>query len=86
MQDDEISWWVDSGATTHVCKDKEMFMSFATTSEGRVLQMGDESTAPILGIGQVEIEFSLGKNIILVNILYVPNIRKNIISETVLNK
>ncbi|CAM8913974.1 unnamed protein product [Rhodiola kirilowii] len=84
--DDEISWWVDSGATAHVCRDKEMFKSFANTSEGRVLHMGDESTAPILGIGQVEIEFSSEKNIVLVNVLYVSNIRKNIVSGTVLNK
>ncbi|CAM8920950.1 unnamed protein product [Rhodiola kirilowii] len=86
MQDDEISWWVDSGATTHVCRDKEMFKSFATTSEGRVLHMGDESTAPILGKGQVDLEFSSGKNLVLANVLYVPNIRKNIVSGTVLNK
>ncbi|CAM8982077.1 unnamed protein product [Rhodiola kirilowii] len=86
LKDDEISWWVDSGATAHVCRDKEMFKSFANTSEGRVLHMGDESTAPILRIGQVEIEFSSGKNIVLVNVLYVPNIRKNIVSGTVLNK
>ncbi|CAM8905246.1 unnamed protein product [Rhodiola kirilowii] len=51
MQHDEISWWVDSGAMAHVCRDKEMFKSFANTSEGRALHMGDESTAPILGIG-----------------------------------
>ncbi|CAM8920561.1 unnamed protein product [Rhodiola kirilowii] len=86
MQDDEISCWVDSGATAHVCRDKEMFKSFANTSEGRVLHMRDESTAPILGIGQVEIEFSSEKNIVLVNVLYVSNIRKNIVSGTVLNK
>ncbi|CAM8997570.1 unnamed protein product [Rhodiola kirilowii] len=68
-KDDEISWWVDSGATAHVCRDKEMFKSFANTSEGRVLHMGHESTAHILGIGQVEIEFSSGKNIVLVKVL-----------------
>ncbi|CAM8910930.1 unnamed protein product [Rhodiola kirilowii] len=51
MQDDETSWWVDSGATAHVCRDKGLFKSFATTSEGRVLHMGDELTTPILGLG-----------------------------------
>ncbi|CAM8925836.1 unnamed protein product [Rhodiola kirilowii] len=45
LKDDEISWWADSGATTHVCRDKDMFKSFAATSEGRFLHIGDESTA-----------------------------------------
>ncbi|CAM8880684.1 unnamed protein product [Rhodiola kirilowii] len=49
--DDETSWWVDSGATAHFCRDKGLFKSFATISEGRVLHMGDESTAPIFGLG-----------------------------------
>ncbi|CAM8886430.1 unnamed protein product [Rhodiola kirilowii] len=86
MKDDETSWWVDSGATAHVCRDKGLFKSFAATSEGRVLHMGDESTAPILGLGRVELEFSSGKIVVLCNVLFVPNIRKNIVSGTVLNK
>ncbi|CAM8990125.1 unnamed protein product [Rhodiola kirilowii] len=86
MQDDETSWWVDSGATTHMCRDKGSFKSFAATNEGRVLHMGDESSAPILGLGQVELEFSSGKIVVLCNVLFVPNIRKNIVSGTVLIK
>ncbi|CAM8968501.1 unnamed protein product [Rhodiola kirilowii] len=86
LQDDETSWWVDSGVTTHVCRDNGLFKSFATTSEGRVIHMGDESTAPILGLGRVELEFSSGKTVVLCNVLFVPNIRKNIVSGTVLNK
>ncbi|CAM8990003.1 unnamed protein product [Rhodiola kirilowii] len=86
MQDDEISWWVDSGATTHVCRDKGLFKSFAATSEGRVLHMGDESTTPILGLGHIELEFSSGKTVVVCNVLFVPNIRKNIVPGTVLNK
>ncbi|CAM8990027.1 unnamed protein product [Rhodiola kirilowii] len=80
LKDDEISWWVDSGATAYLYRDKEIFKSFVTTSEGRVLHMGHESTAPIIGKGQVELEFSSGKNTVLANVLCVPNIRKNIIS------
>nr|GFA53752.1 zinc finger, CCHC-type [Tanacetum cinerariifolium] len=43
VADDEVAWWVDSRATSHVCKD-------------------------------------------LYNVLYVPGIRKNLVSEIVLNK
>ena len=27
VQDDDIAWWVDSGATSHVCKDLHWFKS-----------------------------------------------------------
>ena len=85
MQDDEVAWWVDSGATAHVCRDRTAFKSFVPL-HGRVLRMGNESTAPVLGEGQVELEFSSGKTLILSNVLFVPRIRKNLVSGTILNK
>ena len=48
--------------------------------------MGDESTKPILGLGNVVIEFSSGKTITIFNVVYVPGLRKNLMSGPVLNK
>ncbi|ESQ44785.1 hypothetical protein EUTSA_v10003415mg [Eutrema salsugineum] len=45
----KLSWWIDSGATTHVCKDHGWFKSYEPVQDGSVLHMGNESTAPILG-------------------------------------
>jgi len=28
VQDDEVAWWIDSDATTHVCKDHEWFTTY----------------------------------------------------------
>ncbi|GKA14639.1 zinc finger, CCHC-type containing protein [Tanacetum coccineum] len=49
VQDDEIAWWIDSGATCHACKDRCWFDTFHPVEDGSVLHMGDESTKPILG-------------------------------------
>ncbi|GJX73549.1 zinc finger, CCHC-type containing protein [Tanacetum coccineum] len=49
--DDEIAWWIDSGATCHACKDRCWFVTFQPVEDGSVLHMGDESTKPILGRG-----------------------------------
>ncbi|GJX68423.1 zinc finger, CCHC-type containing protein [Tanacetum coccineum] len=48
--------------------------------------MGDESTKPILGHRNVVSEFSSGKTITLVNVVYVLGLRKNLMSSPVLNK
>ncbi|GKA99401.1 zinc finger, CCHC-type containing protein [Tanacetum coccineum] len=83
---DAIAWWIDSGATTHVCKDRCWFKTFEPVEDGSVLYMGDEHFAPIHGKGSVALEFSSGKIITLFNVLYVPKLRKNLVSGPVLNK
>ncbi|GJS95121.1 zinc finger, CCHC-type containing protein [Tanacetum coccineum] len=84
--DDVFAWWIDSGATCHACKDRCWFDTFHPVQDGSVLHMGDESTKPILGHGNVVLEFSSGKTITLVNVVYVPGLRKNLLSGPVLNK
>nr|GEV12848.1 zinc finger, CCHC-type [Tanacetum cinerariifolium] len=46
---DAIAWWIDSGATTHVCKDCCWFKTFEPVEDGSVLYMGDEHFAPVHG-------------------------------------
>ncbi|GJW69689.1 zinc finger, CCHC-type containing protein [Tanacetum coccineum] len=77
VQVDAIAWWIDSGATTHVCKDRCWFKTF---EDGSVLYMGDEHFDPIHGKGSVALEFSSGKIVTLFNELYVPKLRKNLVS------
>ncbi|GJQ99732.1 zinc finger, CCHC-type containing protein [Tanacetum coccineum] len=48
--------------------------------------MGDDHFAPVHGKGSVVLEFSSRKSITLFNVLYVPKLRKNLISGPVLNK
>ncbi|CAM8937663.1 unnamed protein product [Rhodiola kirilowii] len=86
IQDDEVAWWIDSGDTKHVCKDRRYFKTYEMVKDGSVLHMGNESTAPIMGQGNVVLEFSLGKTLELLNVLHVPLIRKNLVSGSLLNK
>ncbi|GJY43906.1 zinc finger, CCHC-type containing protein [Tanacetum coccineum] len=39
---DAIAWWIDSGATTHVCKDRCWFKTYEPVEDGSVLYMGDD--------------------------------------------
>ncbi|GJT04733.1 hypothetical protein Tco_0657944 [Tanacetum coccineum] len=40
-------WWIDTGATRHVCADKSMFHSFRAVDNGQKLYMGNSATADI---------------------------------------
>ncbi|GKD65183.1 hypothetical protein Tco_1307291, partial [Tanacetum coccineum] len=58
---DAITWWIDSGAMTHVCKDHCWFKTYEPVKDGFVLYMGDEHFTPVHGKGSVALEFSSGK-------------------------
>ncbi|GJY90521.1 zinc finger, CCHC-type containing protein [Tanacetum coccineum] len=44
---DAIAWWIDSGAITHVCKDRCWFKTYKLVEDGSVLYMGDDHFAPV---------------------------------------
>ncbi|GKE54199.1 zinc finger, CCHC-type containing protein [Tanacetum coccineum] len=85
VQDDDVAWWVDSGATVHVCKDRCCFKTYESLKDGSILHMINESTALVHGRDCVDLKFSSGKIVLLFNVLHVPNIRKNLVSSSVLN-
>ena len=72
-------WWLDSGANVHVCSDRSFFKNYQNSSGGSVI-LGNNSTAQILGIGDVELKMTSGKVLILKDVRYVPEVRRNLIS------
>ncbi|XP_070003417.1 uncharacterized protein [Nicotiana sylvestris] len=46
-------WWIDSGATRHVCANKELFSSYAPAGPDETIFMGNSSTAKIEGVGKI---------------------------------
>ncbi|XP_075499434.1 uncharacterized protein LOC142537833 [Primulina tabacum] len=79
-------WWIDTGATRHVCSDKEMFATLEESKNGEKLFMGNSVTSEIKGQGKVVLKMTSGKELTLNNVLYVPDIRKNLVSGSLLNK
>ncbi|GJZ35132.1 zinc finger, CCHC-type containing protein, partial [Tanacetum coccineum] len=73
-------WWYDSGATTYVCNNRDLFKTYKETADGHEVMMGDNHTSKVIGSGNVEIQFTSGKKLTLMNVLHVPNIRKNLVS------
>ncbi|GKA71337.1 zinc finger, CCHC-type containing protein [Tanacetum coccineum] len=61
------------------------FKTYESLNDGSILHMGNESTAFVHGRCCVDLRFSSGKVVSLLNVLHVPNIRKNLVSSSVLN-
>jgi len=76
-------WWMDSGATVHICADRSMFSSFQGFNSAPVL-MGNGVPAAVRGTGQVYLKLTSGKTLVLKDVLYVPSMSRNLISVSLL--
>ncbi|KAK8914272.1 Protein FAR1-RELATED SEQUENCE 5 [Platanthera zijinensis] len=74
-----LDWWLDSGANVHTCFDRSCFSTFQDISGGSVI-LGDASSAKILGRGRVDLRLTFRKTLALHDVLFVPRVRKNLIS------
>lgn len=82
---DKISgkWCLDSGCTSHLCSDKDLFVDTKYISSG--LNLANNVTTKIEAIGDVEMTASNGnetRKIRLKDTLYVPDLRTNLMSVT----
>ena len=46
-------WWIDTGATCHICSDKAMFTSFEPMTKGEKIFMGNSATLDVEGQGKI---------------------------------
>ena len=79
-------WWVDTGATHHVCLNKKTFSSYHSIDNGEQLFMGNSSSFKVEGQGKVVLKMTSGKELTLNDVLHVPEIQKNIVSRSLLSK
>ncbi|XP_063942810.1 uncharacterized protein LOC135150440 [Daucus carota subsp. sativus] len=60
-------WWIDTGATRHVCSDKEIFSSLKAFDAGEKLYMGNSATSTIEREGTVILKMTSEKDMTLKN-------------------
>ncbi|KAL0377532.1 UNVERIFIED_CONTAM: Retrovirus-related Pol polyprotein from transposon TNT 1-94 [Sesamum radiatum] len=60
-----------------------MFSTY-TPINGRKLFMGNSATSNIVGLGKVVLKMTSGKELTLIDVLHVPDIRKNLVSGSLL--
>ncbi|XP_057510960.1 uncharacterized protein LOC130793312 [Actinidia eriantha] len=67
-------------------KDKRMFTAFESATNGEKVFMRNSATSDVAGIGKVVLKMTLGKKLTLNNVLFVPEIRKNLVSGSLLTR
>ncbi|XP_016651037.1 PREDICTED: uncharacterized protein LOC107881548 [Prunus mume] len=74
------------GAIRHICGDRNLFTDYEQNSGGEKLYMGNASASAVEGKGSVLLKFTSGKVLTLLDVLHVPEIRKNLVSGPILSK
>ena len=79
-------WWIDTGATRHICANRSMFSSYTTVGGDEKLYMGNSSTSKVEGVRKIALKMTSGKTVTLINVLHVPDVCKNLVSGSLLSK
>lgn len=77
-----FKWCVDSGATSHLCYDKQLFTKIDVSKRGKLNLASNQSTE-ITAKGNVSFAAELDgkvKNVNLTEVLFVPDLRTNLLS------
>ncbi|KAL0317130.1 UNVERIFIED_CONTAM: hypothetical protein Sangu_2127300, partial [Sesamum angustifolium] len=86
LMENKIDWILDTGASKHFCSNKELFQDFEEARDGECVFMGNSTTAGVLGKGKIFLKLTSGKTLALIDVLYVPSLRRNLIFGSLLNK
>ena len=73
-------WLIDSGASRHITGFKEALSDMVERDTNLEIILGDNATYPVKGTGTVTLHLSQGQVLRLQDVLYVPKLKKNLVS------
>ncbi|KAM0968159.1 hypothetical protein TB1_015836 [Malus domestica] len=82
------SWWFDTGCSVHITNSLQGFTRGTTTTKNEVFQVyvGNGNKVAVEAIGSLKLKLSSGHVLELFDVLYVPSLRRNLISASKLVK
>ena len=78
-------WVVDSGASSHICANRDWFSFYSTLQSPRPIVLGDHRSVNPIGQGQIKVIVHHGsstRQAVINNILHCPQIGTNLLSVT----
>ncbi|KAK2974385.1 hypothetical protein RJ640_021241 [Escallonia rubra] len=85
VDDNSKVWYVDSGASIHCTPHRDCFSDYVHGDYGHVT-VGNGYWCSIVGKGKVEIKLSNGGTLILNDVRHIPELQKNLISVSGLDR
>ncbi|KAL6538065.1 hypothetical protein OROGR_012053 [Orobanche gracilis] len=83
MVENHRAWYVDTGATRHVCFENDIFSSY-TVTDGKKLRMTNSASSMMARVGNMVLKLTSGKELLLKDVLHVPDVRRNFVSGSLL--
>jgi hypothetical protein len=78
------TWLVDSGASKHMTRYKEILSYFEARYFAEQVELGDEKCCKIEGVGSISFRLESGARLHVDEVLYVPGLEKNLLSVATL--
>jgi hypothetical protein len=72
-------WLIDSGASMHMTGDRKNLSSMKEYETPHKVELGDNNSYAVKGIGQATIKMESGDSIHLSDVLYVPSLKMNLV-------
>lgn len=82
---DKKQWYIDSGASMHMCSNKEWMYNIREPSV-KTITVANSEPLTVEGAGEINVNISQGGKIQLKNVLYVPGLAANLISVSTITK
>ena len=82
----EDTWLIDSGASKHMTRQKKTLSKLQENSSPHKVSLGDDYQYPIKGVGEATYKLDLGNPLKMQDVLYVPGLKKNLLSISYLDK
>ena len=79
-------WLIDSGASKHMTGFKESFEKLSEHNSPHKVKLGDDYQYPIKGSGESSYKLDSGKSMKMKDVLFVPGLKKNLLSISALNE
>ncbi|MCO5562978.1 hypothetical protein L7F22_016614 [Adiantum nelumboides] len=76
---DSHVWYFDNGATKHITSHRDLFTSLESVPHGNSVTCANNASYPVQGVGKIVLTAANGSSFTLVDALYVPGIKKNIL-------
>eukprot|EP00253_Pinus_taeda_P023367 PITA_23367 len=77
-------WLIDSGASRHFTGYKEVLYNLVEKETNLEIVLGDDMKYPVKDVGNVSLKLNQDNTIHLQDVLYVPNLKKNLVSISVM--